>query len=292
MTCLQHILVIVGLSCMTLGVDTVMYGEDAYIYVILDKVYPMLMAIGYNLLYYVSICQIQINKTYKFISSKLNVVCKYLEKNGIISETTNKILILIDDNGNEIKRINVVSEEIVKNQCKNISYSGLILLDKNDETGCINRVFYETFPETFEYTKSNVHFVSIELDHGGNSHPISLKNDTHNYYIVNNPLNQNFFKYYLKNILKVQIKDDNFDYSIRIIDHNVNFVDLLPHQHIIIEEHDYKIYPTQTQSNLDNDTNKDDDTKKDDDTNKDDDKQEVNSISEHSDDYVKLEVDN
>ena len=84
---------------------------------------------------------------------------------------------------------------------------GMLVSDKNEETGCINKIYYKDIVSTIEYKLSKINFMMIELEHEGNKHTIELKNDIFNYYIVNNFLNQNFFKYYLKNILKVPINE-------------------------------------------------------------------------------------
>ncbi len=141
-------------------------------------------------------------------------------------------------------------------------------------------------PSTVDYTTSKIKFMMIELEHDGNKYAIDLKNDETNYYIVNNSLNQNFFKYYLKNVLKVSINTEKFDYIVTIIDHNANFITLLPHQHIIFNEHDYTVFPVSEIIDTpihDNIPSISDSSNNDEQTSIDSDK---------SDDFVKLEVDN
>jgi hypothetical protein len=123
-----------------------------------------------------------------------------------------------------------------------------------------------------------------------------LKDDTYNYYIVNNSLNQNFFKYYLKNVLKVPINEANFDYTVSIIDHNVNILTLLPHQHIVFNEHDYTVFPIletndTTESEETNDTcvPESTDTQLSNCINND---EQSISDSDKSDDFVKLDSEN
>ena len=133
--------------------------------------------------------------------------------------------------------------EFIKLECNKHNYSGLVLMDKNTETKCVNNVFYTSFPTTFDYKLSNISFMSIELEHENKIHSINLKNNKYNYYIVNNCLNKMFFKYYIKNVLKTQINTDTFDYKLSIIDNNVNIITLLPNQYILILEDDYQIHP-------------------------------------------------
>jgi hypothetical protein len=90
----------------------------------------------------------------------------------------------------------------------------------------------------------------------------------------------------LKNINKVPINEDNFDYKVNIIDNNVNIFTLLPEQSIILNEEDYTIFPIpETINTLIPETT---DTPISDTINND----EHSSISsDKSDDFVKLEAD-
>jgi len=211
-----------------------------------EKITPLMIKLGYNCLYTFSLCNIQLNKLKNQINSPIialwSYLIKYLKENKILVEKMK--IVLIDDNGNEIKKImsNKSNIEFIKLECEEYNYSGLILMDNYVETTCINSVFYTTFPKTFDYKISNISFMSIELEYENKAHVINLKNNKYNYYIVNNCLNQQFWKYYIKNILKTQINEDNFDYKLTIIDDNVNIITLLPNQYIIIMENDYKIH--------------------------------------------------
>jgi hypothetical protein len=153
------------------------------------------------------------------------------------------MLVLIDENGNEINKILKNNIEFIKLSCEKHNYSGFFLMDKNVETECVNYVFYTNFPTTFDYKVSTISFMSVELEHENKIYSINLKNNKYNYYIVNNCLNQLFFKYYIKNVLKTQINTDTFDYKLSIIDNNVNIITLLPNQYIIIMKDDYQIHP-------------------------------------------------
>ena len=126
----------------------------------------------------------------------------------------------------------------------NLNVSNLILLDNNKHKGYVNYVIFDNLLEDvfgFDYKESNINFFNIELEHNNKTYNIILKDSTFNYYIVNNSLNQIFFEYYIKNVLKMQINTDTFDYKLSIIDNNVNIITLLPNQYILIMEDDYKI---------------------------------------------------
>ena len=69
---------------------------------------------------------------------------------------------------------------------------------------------------------------------------ISLKSKEFNYYVVNNILDEIFFKYYANTILKIPTTEP-FDYKVTIIDHNVNTITLLPGQTLVFKEDDYNL---------------------------------------------------
>jgi len=211
-----------------------------------DKLTPYALNICYKLLYGVSVCQIQIKKMKNLLIPHIKSVEKYLKNNNIIIELRRQIIKIIDKDGN-VAIMLVITDKISLEDITNIfepnKHRVLLLYDKNYETGCVNKIFYEKSPIIINYKESNVKFMMVELENENGKHVIELKNNAYNYYIVNNSLNQNFFKYYLKNVLKVPINKDNFDYTVTIIDHNVNMLTLLPEQYIIFNEHDYSVFP-------------------------------------------------
>lgn len=201
--------------------------------------------ISYNCIYFYSLCQIQYNKINTLISSFIkSSKIKNNNKLDVSQELTCSLILIEDDSDNTthlLKMPKIVDIGLIKILSQKWNYKDAILEDKNIETGTTNIVFYTSFPETFDYKESSIKFMSIELEHENNTHTISLKNESVNYYIVGNSLNQNFFKYYLKNVLRADINTVKFDYKVTIIDHNVNFITLFPFQTIIIEENDYRI---------------------------------------------------
>ena len=207
---------------------------------------PIMIDIGYKLLYTFSVCQIQFNKIVKLITSYVKDFKQYLKDKGLIEEIKKQSIEIIYKNGDVEHKLLISDKtplETFAYMFEPDKHMGVLLSDKDFESGCINRVYREKLHDIRDYKLSNINFMMIELEHDNDKHPIVLKDDTYNYYIVNNSLNQNFFKYYLKNVLNSPINEDKFDYTVTIIDHNVNFITLLPHQHIVFNEHDYTIFP-------------------------------------------------
>ena len=230
----------------------ILINYDTYLSSLLEKmsnlkniVTPFVINVGYNLMYCFSICQIQMNKMKNRLVPYLKILEKFLNDKNIIVKIKTQIIKKIDKNGN-IENTLIISDKTPLETVPIIldeNSVGVILYDTNVDTGCVNCVYSENMEITRDYKVSKISFMSVELEHETKKHTIELKNASHNYYIVNNSLNQNFLKYYLKTVLKTDINEDNFEYNLSIIDNNVNFITLNHHQHIIINEYGYKIYP-------------------------------------------------
>jgi hypothetical protein len=248
-----------------------------------------LVALGYNILYFYSLCEIRYNKIKRFLIPYLQWFWKsmleFLKQNKLIEKVKIQLkdISIYDKNGNKLYLdFSLENNEInqLKNSFQINDYGLMIFSDKNEETGCLNIINYENVPESLNYEISNVSFVRVELFYKENSYLIDLKNEKHNYYIVNNILNQNFFKYYLKNILNVNIEEDNFDYKVTIIDQNINIIDLKPSQTLILNKNDYEIKEISKSINPNNIIPE----------NLVNSEQNSSSDSEKSDDFIKLEL--
>lgn len=261
-----------------------------------EKIEPVIIKLGYNLLYGFSVCQIQMNKMINMLVPYVKICKKYLKDNNILVEVKVQTLNLIDNNGDINTKFTISDKsyalsELCESIFDNERVSGVVLHDNDNEGKCKNKIYMEKRPELKEgkldYKLTKFAFMMVELEHNNEKHIIELKNDEYNYYIVNNSLNKNFFKYYLKNILKAPINYNNFDYTVTIIDHNVNFITLLPEQYIIFNETDYTIFPI---SETDKSTNCVDSSDTINTTNNNDEEDSIDS--DKSDGFVKLDADN
>lgn len=243
---------------------------------------PLIIQGCYNLLYGFSLCQIQFNKIKNSIEPTITLltisVDKYLKDKGLLKELPIQTVILIDKNGRQINDTLILTNNDLKKYIE-MDVSNLILLDKNKNKDYVNYIFFDNLLEdvfVFDYKESNINFFNIELEHNNKTYNIILKDSTFNYYIVNNSLNQIFFEYYIKNVLKIDINVDFIDYKVTIIDQNVNVFTLLPNQSIRFYENEYTI----NQDNIYTDELR---SEKPDIFNQD-------NISDNSDDFIKLET--
>lgn len=226
-------------------------NENTGSLILLGKILePYLMKIGYNIIYMYSVCQIKFNQIKRFVSSPLikiwNHLNKFLKDNKLTVDVDLKILIKIDCNGNIEDTLyfekDCLHSKLIKNLYENKNYC-FVFSDKQENTNCVNKVFYNVFPDSFDYKVSKITFMFVELEYNNNTYTITLKTDNSNYYIVNNSLNQKFIKYYLKNVLQIKenINTEEVVYKLSIIDNNANFLTLTSDQHLVLKEDSYEI---------------------------------------------------
>jgi hypothetical protein len=233
--------------------------------VIYHKLTTELVKVGYNIIYLYSACQIKMNKIITYVSLpyshlinyfkqflqddkiiRLRVFCKISNTDGTIIDK------LYFDETSDINDVKLIHDHVHQTKDKELIEDVSFIFPEPDKASstCINKVFFNSFPNSLEYTVSDVKFMSIELDYNNDVYQICLKNDYYNYYIVNNCLNQNFIKYYLKNELKINEKiEGNIEYNLTIIDHNVNIVSINHDQYIVFTKDNYEIQTNKTKGN-------------------------------------------
>jgi len=110
---------------------------------------------------------------------------------------------------------------------------------------CVNQVIMHSQPFSGKYEVSNIQFMLVEVKINDAAYKINLKTDEFNYYIVDNILDLNFFKYYLYNYqignLKSEDREKIDKLTVQIIDHNINKreFEISKDKFIIIKKDDY-----------------------------------------------------
>ena len=176
----------------------------------------------YNCVYFYSIFTIKINKIHKYIKPFYKKFLNYnntkllefyndnLDCVTFNRQHTYKLIIFTDRNENiindNIENLdeNIENKNIINDNLENLD-ENIEKLDENienvknnEDDEIYNKVLFTTNTLMLNYQLSNVRFFSLELLYNNLYYTICLKNDTFNYYIVNNCLNKDFFKYYLK----------------------------------------------------------------------------------------------
>ena len=132
-----------------------------------------------------------------------------------------------------------------------IKYDFVIFSDNanSHKNKCVNKKIAKILnseTSSYDYTESSIRFVLIECHIYNNIYKVYLKNDTQNYYIVDNIIDFNFMMYYLKQHLNIKIENIdelvNMNFSINIIDQDVNIIKLeKPTDYILIKKDNYDL---------------------------------------------------
>ena len=214
-----------------------------------------IMCLGYNLVYCYSLAQIKYNKIKNVVSTLTNTMINTLINSSKITilKKENIYTITTYDSGSKVNELILNlndSLDIVSWKLENKDNFDLIIVsDKKDGSEQINYIHYTEFPQILDdYKHSTIKFFSVELEYKDTIHSIELTNENYNHYIVNNVLNKHFFKYYLINVLNIEIDKNTFDYKLSVIDHNVNIVELTQNDSLIIKENNYELIIDLTES--------------------------------------------
>lgn len=189
-----------------------------------------------DLCYYYSIIQIYFNKVYKNIEVIIN-------NNKFLREFKKEFnAMYFNDNINyiEIIKNGIIIRKII-NDCindyellhinNNSEFDFFIYSYKNlDNNGIINKkIINKNMSIPYNYNTTNNYFINISLFIYNEEFNIKLRDDYYNFYVEDNIFDLNFFKYYIKNILKYDIDFDsinNLEINIKLIDKDINITSL------------------------------------------------------------------
>jgi hypothetical protein len=187
--------------------------------------------VGYKLIYLFSYGQILLQrfgfaKTKTMIENKPTEYCYF---NAFDNVTVTELCELKDDLLCDNTAVNIIDK---------ISNNKLLVYKDGINHICIYQPI-TNFVLTYE--KSNITFIALTVKIDLVETNIKLSGPDFNFYIVNNVINKTFIKYYLTHILKTPISDDILDYSLVLVDENVQFTTLSIHDEILIEKDTYSI---------------------------------------------------
>ena len=204
---------------------------------------PFLSSIFYYIVYAYSFCQIAATKTIQYCIPYIQIVVKK------IFSITNSI---INKKGISINVSNNASiNDSIRPLNKSLTTDYDLVLIKSPTNDII---ILDNVPDTLDdlkYEVSDIRFFALYLKlHVSETHIIELCKKDANYYVVGNKLDCEFFKYYLHNVLNVQI-DNNvpFEYKLELMDQNIKMVYVNETQSIVIEKDGYTIISVSESSN-------------------------------------------
>jgi hypothetical protein len=104
-------------------------------------------------------------------------------------------------------------------------------------------IFYPQIDSFFlDYEKSNVTFISVIVNiEDGEQYEIKLKTPSYSFYVVGNELNVDFVRYYLLKFKNVYLAPD-VEYTMTIVDNNVNFYSVDQNECVAFEKDNYQIF--------------------------------------------------
>jgi len=228
---------------------------------IIEKTHNYTINIFYNLLYIYSIIQIKVIKIKQIVepyySLVYEIVNDILIENSIISKDNIKTVVSFYCNGNLLKLTEysfpcnqIFTSNLVKpDNCDLITIEDLL----TNESSQVNITCVNTISENINFSISNIKFLSFECLYNDTYYNIELKTSKYNFYMNETIIDKHFIKYYLKNILniKYEINDNHFIYTLNLIDHNVNCLQLTELDTIIIKQNNYIIYKSDKIFNVD-----------------------------------------
>lgn len=194
--------------------------------------------LAYNIIYFYGVCQIKCNQIY-------NYIFPYLKKN------------VKDEPKTEIAVFNITTNKIVfetgydetLDKIKEFDYPVVILI--SDSSHINKKILYELETCNKQFDTSDITFIALYLNYDNARYHINLKTDKYNYYLVGNVINKLFLQYYINTVLNNInfVIDDEKSYSLELMDHEVNMVNLDITQSIIIEKNGYHINSIKVEDN-------------------------------------------
>jgi hypothetical protein len=205
---------------------------------------PKIHVASYNCVYYFSLGQIKYNKYLRpYIDQLFEKFLSYIGyneqphftpelnyafyKNGSIIQTGKPFVDILEPKDYDLFMVNKTDYDLKRN----IYFTNYI---------CSNKIVKE-----HQFIESSVKFLNAILNYNGIEYEIKFKNNEYvhtNYYIVNNIIDKAFFMYYLSSYhIPHNIDFTTFNYTLHLLDHNVNSVVLDETHGIIIKQDDYEI---------------------------------------------------
>ena len=202
--------------------------------------------IAYTTIYIYSNVQIMGIRMYKYVYPFVKLtstsVLTILKKYKVINETIVLNPIQFYKDGSLIlkKMISSNFNELLEIDQDKKDYNFMIYTDCSNYP-FNNVVYYHDIPEIFSYNVSNIKFLALALTFNNIEYDIKLQTTEHNYYIVNNIIDQSFLLYFMKNVLNIQVENSDFKYTLLLCDQNAEMKELNERDKIIIYKDSYEI---------------------------------------------------
>ena len=190
---------------------------------------PLLTKVGYNIIYFYSICQIKCNQLYNNFLPYLEM---FKNENKLIDDIKNQTLELFDLSTNKNKNITDNEQQIFNQMVLSIrSPNNILIMSELLNQKYIHKKIINKKTWNFDFDVSKITFIALYLNYNDARYNININN------ILKLPFNYE--------------KEDMLSYQLELMDHEVNMISLNACQSIIIEKDSYQIL-NETNINIDN----------------------------------------
>ena len=219
-----------------------------------DKLMKYMVELSLKIMESYSDCEIFYNKMKKKLNEFINSnprIKNFVEAlNKHKMQTRNIENIEVVKNGEIVNRITLddfikLHENNENNENNNLQYDFVIYSDfNNNDDICVNKVILRNDKnydlQNLKYCETGYKFIMFEIIISDVPISINLSTEKYNYLVIDNVIDKDFFKYYLKKYHhNIYSKLDNIDldsYKIKIIDHNINILEFSDKPLIICRE--------------------------------------------------------
>jgi hypothetical protein len=217
---------------------------------------------SFKFFYLYSQAEIFINQTTKYITEKYPTLILLIDdlKKFITPNKTSYSDIEFIKNSRVIKKV-IKNQYLSLADVSNIDYDFLIYTDRTilpNNVKIINNLPSNKEDlksllenrEIYEYEKSNIKFILVEIIYQEKTYKLDLSNNKVNFYIKDNIFNYSFFLYYLRYYHEESDIFNNIvpvEFTLKLIDQNVNsfYMDLNNDtDYLVIQKDDYTIETT------------------------------------------------
>jgi hypothetical protein len=194
---------------------------------------------SYNLIYYFSFAQIKFTKLLIIVNDKY---FDFMKSNPQLLEYINKL--------KKTEHIEYVLDSVIQDKIPEkydfIIYSDII---NNSKT---NKLILDKVPLIEEKNiicqETKYKFILSEITIGDKTTKIDFKTDNYNFMVVNNKINTAFIYYFMKKYYNYE-GTSGFDYTIKILDQNVNEITLDKQKEIEFDLNAYRIIELNSELN-------------------------------------------
>lgn len=228
---------------------------------------PKLQIASYNCIYYFSLAQIKFNIYLQpYIHQLFENVLSYIGYNEE-PQFTPYITVSFEKNGlpietNLLKQgvADILETDILEPDDYDLFTLSLHDYESKDNIYVDNHLCSskKSLITSIDFVESSIKFLNVVLKCNGNEYEIKLKDNEDNFYIIGSVFNSAFFKSYLRSKMRIENIDyENFKYTLHLLDHNVNALELNELDSIIVKQDGYEIITlTNTTDNEQNQENK------------------------------------